>query len=418
MNQRTVVGPGWISVPLAMSKDVAQRSNAAANWNKRRRSYTVARNQIRSVGLLLDNPGSQAHGTTGNRTGTNMGKLRIGVIGLGSISTYHLQAIEALAERVALTVVCCRTESTGSAAAAKYDCRWVADYRQSFEHVDALIIATPHDLHYAMVKDALEAGVRNILLEKPIANRREQIDELIDLAESKQAVVQVGYELRYEPALQAMKQVIDQRRFGRPVMALLRTEHGFAPDEFQALMPWAGTIETLGGGVLFSHGCHYVDLLIWMLGDVVKADAVRNRTLLKGVMEGEDSAILNLEFAGGAIASYMATWAVRWRELSIDFRIYCEDGQVVFQQLEDASTKLYAIAAQGREDLVVDELATVTGPTDGFVTCATFERQLAAFLDNVSRADGGGGQLKEGRKSVDAIWQAYRSSAASELTEA
>ena len=336
-----------------------------------------------------------------------MNKLRFGIIGLGNISGFHLHAIEARPEVAELAVVCCRGDAAGRETAAKYGCQWVADYRETFDMVDALVIATPHDLHYAMVKDALQAGVRNILLEKPIANRREQVDELIALAESKQAVVQVGYELRYEPALEAMKRLVDERRFGKPIMALLRTEHGFTPEEFVELMPWAGTIESLGGGVLFSHGCHYVDLLIWMLGDVVEAGAVRNRTLLKDVMEGEDSAIVNFQFASGVIGSYMATWAVRYRELAIDYRIYCEDGQIVFQQLEDASTRLYALTAQGRADLAVGELTTVDGPTDGFVTNATFVRQFDAFLENVKRGDRNATSLKEGRKSVEAIWRAY-----------
>ena len=339
-----------------------------------------------------------------------MDKLRFGIVGLGNISGFHLNAIDALADRAQLSVVCCRTESQGREAATKHGCDWTPDYRQTFDKVDALIIATPHDLHYAMVKDALEAGVRNILLEKPIANRCEHVDELIALAEAKAAVVQVGYELRYEPALQAMKRVVDDRTFGGPAMALLRTEHGFTPDEFRSLMPWAGTVESLGGGVLFSHGCHYVDLLIWMLGDVVDAAAVRNSTLLKDVMEGEDSAIVNLEFASGVIGSYMATWAVRWRELAIDYRIYCENAQIVFQQLEDASTRLYAITEHGKQDLSVGELATVDGPTDGFVTYATFERQLEDFLENVKRGDSNASSLKEGRKSVEAIWKAYAAS--------
>ena len=339
-----------------------------------------------------------------------MDKLRFGIIGLGNISGYHLQALEARPESLQLAVVCCRTESTGKETAAKYDCAWVSDYRRTFEVADALVIATPHHLHYPMVKEALAAGVRYILLEKPIATCRQHVDELIALAEQKAAVVQVGYELRYEPALQALKRVVDEERFGTPVMALLRTEHGFAPDEFQAAMPWAGKLESLGGGVLFSHGCHYVDLLIWMLGDVVDAGAVRNRTLLKDVMEGEDSAIVNLEFASGAIASYMATWAVRFRELAIDYRIYCQDGQIVFQQLEDASTRLYALTARGKQNLTVGELTSAQGPTDGFVTLATFVRQLDAFLENVRRGDRHATSLKEGRKSLDAIWTAYGNS--------
>ena len=339
-----------------------------------------------------------------------MSKLRFGLIGLGNISDFHLNALQTLNDRAELSVICCRTESRGNEVAKKHDCKWVPDYRETFSDVDALIIATPHHLHYPMVRDALEAGVRSILLEKPIANSPEQVDELTALAVDKRAYVQVGYELRYEPALVAMKKVIDEKRFGKPIMALLRTEHGFPAEEFQKSLTWAGTIEELGGGVLFSHGCHYVDLLIWMLGNITEASCVRNRSLLKDVMEGEDSALANFRFESGAVASYMATWAVLYRELAIDLRIYCLEGQLVFIQLEDASTKLYAITAKGQHDLADETRTGASGPTDGFVTYGTFVKQLEGFLDAVESGTDSSRSLCEGRKSVDAIWSAYANS--------
>ena len=203
-----------------------------------------------------------------------------------------------------------------------------------------------------------------------------------------------------------MKQLVDAGRYGPPIAGLCRAEHGFDPEQVAEILPSAARIETLGGGVLFSHGCHYVDLLIWLLGDVTGAQCVRNHTLLKDVMEGEDSAFANFTFESGAVASYFATWAVRYRELAIDLRIYCLDGQLVFQQFEDATTALYAIDKDGRHDLKDESADQVSGQTDGFITTGFPQIQAAAWLDSIQLGRPVSISLSEGRKSIAAILQA------------
>jgi len=336
-------------------------------------------------------------------------RVKVGIIGLGNICDFHIPALQALVHRAEISVVCCRTEERGNQKAKELGAIYVADYKDTFDKADALIVATPHHLHFPMVRDALTAGVKHILVEKPAALTVVECDELIDLAEENGASVTVGYVLRHAPAIQKMKQLLDEGRYGPAIAALCRTEHGFDPEEFVEFLPSARKIETIGGGVLFSHGCHYVDLLIWLLGDVTGAQCVRNHTLLKEVMEGEDSAIANFTFDSGAVASYFATWAVRYRELAIDLRVYCLEGQIVFQQLEDASTALYTIDKDGRHDLHSELDPAADGPTDGFITVGLFQRQAEAWLDTIQSGKPTSVSLREGKKSIAAIRQAEAS---------
>ncbi|MCC7495740.1 MAG: Gfo/Idh/MocA family oxidoreductase [Fimbriimonadaceae bacterium] len=338
-----------------------------------------------------------------------MAKLRIGLIGLGNISTYHLAGLRQHRALADLSVVCCRSRERGEAVAAEWGCRWTADYRETFATCDALLLATPHHLHYPMARDALQAGVRHLFIEKPVTNTLAECDELIALATARGASVTVGYVLRFVPVLQQLKAILDSGALGPPVAGLCRTEHGFEPADFARFLPWARTVAELGGGVLFSHGCHYVDLLLWMLGDVVHSDCVRNHTLLADVMEGEDSAFCNLVFANGAIGSYFATWAVRYRELAIDLRIYCRDGQLVFQQLEDATTRLVQFDAAGRHDLTPAVPAGDLGPTDGFISEPVFAAQMGSWLESVRSGREPLTGLREGRKSIAAVLGAYGS---------
>lgn len=337
-----------------------------------------------------------------------MAKIKIGLIGLGNITEFHRAGIKAHSDRAELSVVCCRTREHGEKVAAEWGCEWTPNYEETFDQADAILIATPHHLHYPMAKAALEAGVKHLFIEKPVTNTLAECDELIALADKQGASVTVGYVLRFVPVVQQMKQILDGGELGRPVAGLCRTEHGFSPEEFAKFLPWARTEEELGGGVLFSHGCHYVDILIWMLGEVTGAQCVKNHTLLKDVMEGEDSAFMNLNFANGAIGSYFATWAVLYRELAIDLRIYCLDGQIVFQQFEDASTALHIVDKNGRRDLQPAVPSGDIGPTDGFISQPVFVNQMDAWLKTIETGSEPLTGLREGRKSIAAIREAYQ----------
>ncbi|NUQ02055.1 MAG: Gfo/Idh/MocA family oxidoreductase [Armatimonadetes bacterium] len=337
-----------------------------------------------------------------------MAKVRIGLIGLGNISNFHRAGIRAHSDRAELSVVCCRTREQGEKVAEDWGCGYTPDYRETFAHADAILIATPHHLHYPMAKDALEAGVKHLFIEKPVTNTVEECDELIALADRTGASVSVGYVLRYVPVVQQMKAIVESGQLGAPVAGLCRTEHGFEPDEFAAMLTWAKRVDELGGGVLFSHGCHYVDLMIWLLGDCTNAHVVRNHTLLREVMEGEDSAFMNMTFASGAVGNYFATWAVRYRELSIDLRVYCLNGQVVFQQFEDASTRLFVIDRDGLRDLQPAVPAGATGPTDGFVSEPVFASQMDAWLRTIETGAEPLTGLREGRKSIAAVLAGYQ----------
>lgn len=336
-----------------------------------------------------------------------MAKIRIGMIGLGNISNFHRAGIRAHADRCELSIVCCRTRSRGEAVAREAGCAYTPDYHEVFGQADAVMVLTPHHLHYPMARDALAAGVKHLFIEKPVTNTVAECDALIAHAEGTGASVTVGYVLRFVPVVQQMKAILESGRLGAPVAGICRTEHGFTPDEFRSLLSWAGQIETLGGGVLFSHGCHYVDIMLWLLGDILHADCVRNHTLLAEVMEGEDSAFMNMVFASGAVGSYFATWAVKYRDVSIDLRIYCREGQIIFQQFEDASTALTLIDANGRQELQPAVPAGDIGPTDGFVSEPVFANQMDAWLRTIETGAEPLTGLREGRKSIAAILAAY-----------
>lgn len=137
--------------------------------------------------------------------------IRAGVIGVGYLGRFHAQKYAAL-ENVELIAVADTNEEQGKRVASECGCRYIPDYREMLDEVDAVSIAVPTSLHYAVGRDCLAAGV-DILMEKPVTVTLEEADSLIAMAEDRSLVFQVGHLERFNPAVQAMEPFLTQPLF-------------------------------------------------------------------------------------------------------------------------------------------------------------------------------------------------------------
>lgn len=138
-------------------------------------------------------------------------KIRVGVVGIGHLGTYHLQKYEKIAE-CAIVGVADSMREKADRAAEIYGCEALEDYRGLIGKVDAVSIAVPTKCHYDVTKDFLEAGI-DVLLEKPIAVTLEEADGLISLAEAAGAIFQIGFIERFNPAIVALEKVMGEPLF-------------------------------------------------------------------------------------------------------------------------------------------------------------------------------------------------------------
>lgn len=115
-----------------------------------------------------------------------MGKMRTAIIGCGSIYQNHAGALAASSD-ASLYAVCDRIPSRADAAAQKYGCKAVYDYREILcdPQVDAVHLCTPHDLHAPMAIEAMRAG-KHVLSEKPMAT------SLLYAREMKRTALETG----------------------------------------------------------------------------------------------------------------------------------------------------------------------------------------------------------------------------------
>lgn len=263
-----------------------------------------------------------------------MDKIRLGIIGCGGMASgSHVRGIKALSDSMTVTATCDieleRAQKVADLLGADF---YTADYRQLLDHVDAVLIALPHDLHHEAGIVFLNAG-KHVLMEKPLANTEQECLELIEASERNGAVLMTAYPVRFWPVIRKMKELIDNKTYGDVFQMSIWTE------QFTKYPPghWALSAKRLGGGQFFSHGCHYVDLLLWFLGKPVTGIHI-GTNLGTPWMEKEGTSNAVIHFESGAIGYHMGTWGARGTRLGYSIHIHCTEGMLEYNK---ADNKLY-----------------------------------------------------------------------------
>ena len=131
-----------------------------------------------------------------------MAALRTAVIGVGYMGRFHAQKL-ASCKGAKLHAVVDADAGRADDVAREVGCAARTDFRELVGEIDAAVVAVPTELHYAVVRELLEAKV-NVLVEKPLARSVKEADELVALARRKRAVLQVGHLERFNPAFRAL----------------------------------------------------------------------------------------------------------------------------------------------------------------------------------------------------------------------
>lgn len=140
-----------------------------------------------------------------------MKPLRTAVIGVGYLGRFHAQKYAAL-EGAELVAVADSDITQAEKVAAECGTRATTDYRSLLGEVDAVSIVVPTQLHYAIAREFLEAGV-HVLLEKPMTVTVAEADELIALAKARSLVLQIGHLERFNSAVLALNGVLNGPQF-------------------------------------------------------------------------------------------------------------------------------------------------------------------------------------------------------------
>ena len=329
-------------------------------------------------------------------------KIRLGLIGCGSMGGKHLQRFEKQAHRLTVAAVADIAEERRRAAAEFLPAaKIVADYHEILDDVDAVLIALPHYLHHRATVECLAAG-KHVLVEKPMAIKEQDCLDMIGAAERHDRTLMIAYCRRFHPMMVRMKELLDEKAYGECFQVSIWTEQHTEPKPGS----WKRRAANIGGGQLFSHGCHYVDLLLWWLGRPLRGVHF-GTNLCTPWMEREGTSNVIIEFENRALGYHFGTWGARGSRMGYSFHAHCHDGMI-----ECGGSKLIAHTKHGEEVLMRAESARGKP-----IQLVHVYNELVHFLDCIET---GRKPLTDGRsalQSLRVIWKLYEAEEAGAIAD-
>ena len=213
-----------------------------------------------------------------------MAALRTAVIGVGYMGRFHAQKL-ASCKGAKLHAVVDADAGRAQEVAREVGCAARTDFRDLLGEIDAAVVAVPTELHYAVVRELLEAKV-NVLVEKPLARSVKEADELVALARRKRAVLQVGHLERFNPAFRALA-----AQKGRPLFI-----------DIERLAPFKERGTDVN--VVLDLMIHDLDLVLALESAPVEHVSACGFSVLTDAI---DIANARIEFASGCVASVSAS---------------------------------------------------------------------------------------------------------------
>jgi predicted dehydrogenase len=332
-----------------------------------------------------------------------MNDLNFALVGCGRISRKHVDAISR-APGARLAAVCDLDLARAKAIGDKLGIPSFTDMDEMIAKVpaiDVVNVLTPTGYH-AKHAVHLAAYRKHIVVEKPMALKLEDADEMIMACDRAGVRLFVVKQNRYNLPVQRLRKALEAGRFGKLVMGTVRVRWCRRQD-YYAQDAWRGTWE-LDGGVLANQASHHVDLLMWMLGPVESVVAMTATQLVN--VETEDTAAVLMRFANGALGIVEATTATRPVDLEGSLSILGERGTVVIGGFAVNELSTWKFEEPTADDAnVIEESRTMPDNVYGF--------GHQAFIENVVRTIRGQGAALvdglEGRKSIEVINAIYES---------
>ena len=213
-----------------------------------------------------------------------MEKIKVGVVGVGYFGKFHAEKYAKIKEVELVGVVDVDT-SRAKEIAKRYRTQPFNHHADLFNKVQAVSIAVPTPFHYSMTKDFFLQGI-DVLLEKPISNTLEEADELIELAESRDLIFQVGHLERFNGALSGLEG---------------RVQHPWFIESHR-LGPFSGRGTEVD--VVLDLMVHDIDILLSLVNSKVKQFQAVGIPILTHT---SDVANARIEFENGCTASLTAS---------------------------------------------------------------------------------------------------------------
>ena len=246
-----------------------------------------------------------------------MKRVKIGIVGAGIWGEVHA-SIYNEHYFTDLVAICDKDISLAKKVADMYNIPEVyADYREMAEkcECDAVAIVTPDHLH-ADITVAFAEKKRHLLIEKPIATKKEDVFTIMDVVEKNGIRAMVDLHNRWNPPFNKAKQEIEKGTLGDPYTAYIR--HSDVKSVATDMIKWADK-----SSIMWFLGSHSVDTLTWLFDDrITRVYCAKRRGILEKLgIDTDDIFLSTLHFEKGGIAHMENGWVTPNGNTNInDFR--------------------------------------------------------------------------------------------------
>ena len=334
-------------------------------------------------------------------------KIKFAVVGCGSIGKRHIAVLDAEPE-AEIVAICDIDENKCKELSALYQ---NIPYYTSFDKMlseikaDVVNIVTPHALHAEMsIKAAAQKF--NVLVEKPMALSTDDCMAMNLAAEKDKVKLWVVKQNRHNVPVKLVKDAFDKGMLGKIFMVkcdiLWNRYQGYYDES-----PWRGK-KALEGGALFTQASHFIDLLVWWFGDVVKVNSVMETQ--NHSIQTEDSGLAILKFSSGTLGSVTWTTCVYNKNYEGSITIIGEYGTIkvggqYLNKIEFWDVRGYHL----QEGIEFTDKPNAYGKYQG--TSSNHDKVINAIIETLKNRDTAVSAVEgfEGMRCIDAIEKMYNS---------
>jgi len=327
---------------------------------------------------------------------------KIALVGCGRIAKNHFDAIQE-EKRFELVGVCDIIKDRAEEQGKLFNIPYFTDLKKMLDEVqmDILSICTPSGLHPQHGIMAAEKKV-HVLSEKPMATRLKDADSLIESCDKNRVHLFVVKQNRLNATMQLLKRAIDKGRFGKIYQASVNV-FWQRPQEYYDMAKWRGTWE-FDGGAFLNQASHYVDGLLWLIGE---PESVMGMTAtMARKIESEDMGAALIRFRNGGIATINVSMITYPKNYEGSITILGEKGTVKVGGIAVNKIEKWEFADYDDDDKIVFE-SNYTPPNVYGFGHSGYYKNVVDVLDGTRQPDTDG---RAGRKSLELILAIYKSS--------
>ncbi len=328
--------------------------------------------------------------------------IHIGLIGGGNITETHARAARAIPEIEIAAVYGTNQEKVGMLC-SEHGGKPYLDFDAFLAHrpMNLVMIGSPSGLHATQGIAAAARGL-HVLTEKPIDTTTHGADQLIAATERAGVKLGVTFQDRVKPGTRQLKEWISQGLLGKLLLVDARVKW-YRPPEYYANSRWRGTLTLDGGGAVINQAIHTLDLILWLLGDVVRVQA--SKATAVHAIEAEDTAAALLQLAGGALCVFQATTAA-YPGYARRVEITGSEGTIILEHDRVVSVDLRRVPDGFTHEVEADrnQSASSAVVSDFRGHQALIEDFIDAIKNNRSPVCNG----REGRRSLALVEAIYR----------